>query len=135
MGYYSNFEITIANEKATVEEIAEPLSQFIGYNVNYLDDKMLLISDAKWYDWRTDMRKFSKQFPWAAIQISRIGEENLDWECSLFVNGKEFNKKIEYIKNITGFKEMTVCEDESEAYEYWKNNFNHNPNDCCNLRI
>ena len=61
MGYYSNFEITIANEKATVEEIAEPLSQFIGYNVNYLDDKMLLISDAKWYDWRTDMRKYSKQ--------------------------------------------------------------------------
>ena len=44
-------------------------------------------------------------------------------------------KKLEYIKNITGFKEMTVCEDESEAYEYWKNNFNHNPNDCCILRV
>lgn len=22
----------------------------------------------------------------------------------------------------------------SEAYEYWKNNFNPNLNDCCNLR-
>lgn len=44
-------------------------------------------------------------------------------------------KKLEYISKITGFKEMTVCEDESEAYEYWKNNFNPNPNDCCNLRI
>lgn len=43
-------------------------------------------------------------------------------------------KKIEYISKITGFKEMTVCEDENEAYEYWKKNFNHNPNDCCNLR-
>ena len=43
-------------------------------------------------------------------------------------------KKKEYISNIVNFKEMTVCEDESEAYEYWKNNFNHNPNDCCNLR-
>lgn len=42
--------------------------------------------------------------------------------------------KKEYIKNINGFKEMTVCEDEDEAYEYWKNNFNHNKNDCCNLR-
>lgn len=50
-------------------------------------------------------------------------------------NHLPLEKKIEYIKNITGFKEMTVCEDESEAYEYWKNNFNHNPNDCCNLRI
>ena len=45
------------------------------------------------------------------------------------------NKKIEHINKINGFKEITVCEDESEAYEYWKNNFNHNPNDCCNLRV
>ena len=43
-------------------------------------------------------------------------------------------KKKEYISKITGFKEITVCEDESEAYEYWQKNFNHNPNDCCNLR-
>lgn len=44
-------------------------------------------------------------------------------------------KKKEYISNIVNFKEMTVCEDESEAYEYWKNNFNYNSNDCCNLRF
>lgn len=44
------------------------------------------------------------------------------------------DKKIEYAKRITGFKEMSICEDETNAYEYWKNNFNHNPNDCCNLR-
>ena len=43
-------------------------------------------------------------------------------------------KKKEYIKGITGFKEVTVCEDESEAYQYWKYNFNPNPDDCCNLR-
>lgn len=42
--------------------------------------------------------------------------------------------KKEYISKIKGFKEMTVCEDETEAYEYWKNHFNNNPNDCCNLR-
>lgn len=43
-------------------------------------------------------------------------------------------RKLEYIKGITGFKEMTVCEDEDRAYTYWKDNFNHNRNDCCNLR-
>lgn len=43
-------------------------------------------------------------------------------------------KKLEYISRIKGFKEISVCEDEDEAYEYWKNNFNHNKNDCCNLR-
>ena len=43
-------------------------------------------------------------------------------------------KKKELLKNITGFTQITVCEDESEAYEYWKANVNHNPDDCCNLR-
>ena len=43
-------------------------------------------------------------------------------------------KKKKYVSKITGFKEMTVCEDESKAYEYWQKNFNHNPDDCCNLR-
>lgn len=43
-------------------------------------------------------------------------------------------KKLEYIGKITGFKEMTVCEDEDRAYQYWKTSFNHNPDDCCNLR-
>ena len=41
--------------------------------------------------------------------------------------------KKELIKNIH-FKEVSVCEDEDNAYEYWKNHFNHNPEDCCNLR-
>ena len=40
----------------------------------------------------------------------------------------------ELIKGITGFKFISVCEDETEAYEYWKNHFNPNPDDCCNLR-
>lgn len=42
--------------------------------------------------------------------------------------------KLSYISRITGFDEMTVCEDEDEAYEYWTHHFNHNPDDCCNLR-
>ena len=43
-------------------------------------------------------------------------------------------KKKELISNIKGFKEVSVCEDEDEAYQYWKNNFNPNKDDCCNLR-
>lgn len=42
--------------------------------------------------------------------------------------------KKNLIKGITGFKFISVCEDETEAYEYWKNNFNPNADDCCNLR-
>ena len=43
-------------------------------------------------------------------------------------------KKIEHLSKITGFKEVSVCEDESRAYEYWRDNVNPNKEDCCNLR-
>lgn len=41
--------------------------------------------------------------------------------------------KIEYMRRIEA-EEITVCEDEDEAYLYWRENVNHNKNDCCNLR-
>ena len=43
-------------------------------------------------------------------------------------------RKIEFMEKIKGFREISVCEDEDEAYGYWKANVNHNPDDCCNLR-
>ena len=43
-------------------------------------------------------------------------------------------KKIEFISRIDSFKEKSVCEDETIAYNYWKNHFNINRFDCCNLR-
>lgn len=44
------------------------------------------------------------------------------------------HEKKELIGHIKGYKEITVCEDEDEAYEYWQKHFNPNPDDCCNLR-
>ena len=43
--------------------------------------------------------------------------------------------KIKYLELVKGFKEVTVCEDVSEHYKYWEEEVNHNPNDCCNLRL
>ena len=43
-------------------------------------------------------------------------------------------KKMEVLSKITGFKEVTVCDDCTEHYNYFKEHFNPNPNDCCNLR-
>ena len=63
---------------------------------------------------------------------------NIDYsEYTVKQSGYEhlpLEKKLEYINRINNYKEKTVCEDETEAYMYWKNNFNHNSNDCCNLR-
>ena len=39
-----------------------------------------------------------------------------------------------FVNHIKG-KQISVCEDESEAYEYWKEHFNPNKEDCCNLRM
>lgn len=43
-------------------------------------------------------------------------------------------KEIE-LQKIKKYKEKTICEDVNEHYEYWKDNFNFNKNDCCNLNI
>lgn len=42
--------------------------------------------------------------------------------------------KIKYMELIKGFNQVSVCEDVTEHYEYWKKNLNFNENDCCNLR-
>lgn len=43
-------------------------------------------------------------------------------------------EKIKQINKINNFKELTVCEDVTEHYNYWRDNINPNRNDCCNLR-
>lgn len=43
-------------------------------------------------------------------------------------------KKIEYLSRVTGFDEVSVCEDVTEHYDYWREAVNHNKEDCCNLR-
>lgn len=43
-------------------------------------------------------------------------------------------KKRQLLRKITGFKELTVCEDVSEHYAYWQQAVNTNIEDCCNLK-
>lgn len=43
--------------------------------------------------------------------------------------------KKELLDKITNFKEKSVCEDVEEHWNYWKDNYNYNPDDCCNLRF
>ena len=50
-------------------------------------------------------------------------------------NHLPLDKKKEYISKIKNYKEITVCEDVDDHYNYWKENLNTNKNDCCNLRI
>ena len=64
---------------------------------------------------------------WFNIDYSRYkAKRNGYWHLPL----KDKKKLLEGLD----FAEMSVCEDESMAYVYWKYHFNHNPDDCCNLR-
>lgn len=42
--------------------------------------------------------------------------------------------KIRCLEQITGFEQVSVCEDVTEHYVYWRDHFNPNPEDCCNLK-
>ena len=43
-------------------------------------------------------------------------------------------RKIELVNQITGYKQVSVGEYVKEHYEYFRDNVNYNPEDCCNLR-
>lgn len=42
--------------------------------------------------------------------------------------------KVAALEKITGFSQVSICEDVPEHYNYWKEQINSNPEDCCNLR-
>lgn len=44
------------------------------------------------------------------------------------------DEKIRIVNKIK-IPKISICEDEDGAYEYWKNNFNPNKDDCCNLEV
>ena len=42
--------------------------------------------------------------------------------------------KRNLLSKITGFNEVSVCEDVEGHWGYWRDHINHNPDDCCNIR-
>lgn len=50
-------------------------------------------------------------------------------------NHLPLSEKIRLIKHFSNFEQITVCEDCTDAYDYWKTNVNYNTHDCCNLKL
>jgi len=50
-------------------------------------------------------------------------------------NNLELDDKIRILRKVTGFKEVTVGEYVLQHHEYFSEQVNHNPYDCCNLTI
>ena len=49
-------------------------------------------------------------------------------------NHLQLDYKKEIIEKVK-IPNISVCEDVTEHYDYWKNNYNPNKDDCCNLRM
>ena len=43
-------------------------------------------------------------------------------------------RKVELLSRLD-FEEVSVCDDVPDHYHWFRDNFNHNPEDCCNLRL
>ena len=46
-----------------------------------------------------------------------------------------FKAKREAVKVFEGHHEVTVCDWEEKYLDYWKKEYNPNPDDCCNLKL
>ena len=104
-------------------DVSIRLSPLIELNVDFARLESLEIDKAvveflrvntwieKWFD--IDYSKYT---------VSQSGYKHLPLEEKLRI--------IDKIK----IPNVTVCEDVTEHYEYWRDHFNPNPEDCCNLR-
>lgn len=97
------------------------IPDYIDLNVlNSIKCDKILVEFLRVNSW---VRKWFNNLDYSPYTISHKGYLHLPLEM-----------KKELIKGITGFKRVTVCEDEDEAYGYWKECFNPNKEDCCDLR-
>lgn len=74
------------------------------------------------------------------LRVNHVVRRCLDIDYSEYTH-KEGNyshlplkRKIELLSQINGFKEYTVCDDVESHYNYFKQHYNSNKEDCCNLR-
>lgn len=96
------------------------IPQYIDYNIlNSVECDKILVEFLRVNTW---IRKWFK-IDYSEYTLRQSGYLHLPLET-----------KLSYLKNITGFKEVSVCDDVTEHYEYFRDHFNHNPKDCCNLR-
>lgn len=79
----------------------------------------------------------------AIVEFLRVNSWILKWfdidEDGYFIReGGYMHMPLEEKKRIIRkirIPSISVCEDVQEHYDYWKNHFNPNPDDCCNLRL
>ena len=107
MGYYTSFDLAVVDknnkvpDKDKMVEMGNKLSDLVeefeywskGHDIrNMVSDEMM-----KWYDYDSDMVKFSKEYPEYMFILQGCGEENGDYWIANFQNGKWQQRNAEII--------------------------------------
>ena len=78
MGYYTDFTLSATREQLeALEQISEHKFNCDG-----------TLCGAKWYAWKKDMLALSLQYPGVVFQLEGKGEEQEDFWCAYFKDGK-----------------------------------------------
>lgn len=83
MGYYTNFSVQCEGPSDAVR-----LAEHDIQNDSYEDIGCYFDESSKWYDYETDMLKFSKKHPEVTFTVFGDGEESDDFWKHVFLNGK-----------------------------------------------
>lgn len=87
MGYYSKYAIDFGDIDVDEEEqYCHLLNRYInGYHIEPCDR---CLNDIKWYEWKTDICKFTEDYPYITVYVERVGEEAGDYEKAVFRGGR-----------------------------------------------
>jgi hypothetical protein len=94
MGYYTRFELEVANgDTSVIEELRECSdgANYAIYSNGESDDS------TKWYEYRDDLKAFSKKHPKQIFKLSGEGEESGDIWVEYFLNGKSQHCKAQIV--------------------------------------
>lgn len=116
MGYYTRFELNFEGPEEAVAKAKEDIE-----NDSYEDIGRYFYESSKWYDYETDMLKFSRKHPEVTFTVFGDGDESDDFWKHVFKDGKHcrVNGKIVY-PEIT---EDDLEEDEFEDDEHDDSDF------------
>lgn len=93
MGYYTWYTLDILEDPDNQEdEFYEELDSITGLANDF---KNYDGTEAKWYNWQSDMIEISKKFPKMLFKLEGDGEDSFDHWIAHFCNGKDYYREIQ----------------------------------------
>jgi hypothetical protein len=93
MGYYTWYTLDIIKDPDNqVEDFYEEFDEKTGLLFDFSNYNG---TEAKWYNWESDMKELSKKFPKMMFRLDGTGEAQFDvWDCH-FCNGRSYYREIQ----------------------------------------